>query len=139
LAKTKRRKGKRRLRKAIGRWAWRQVSNWAQTQRARLRKTFAPKVVHPSAKLRAWELQFPDPRRHPERVMERVDEWLAEFTAVLDNSWEVPFQVDVHDRQPLAEAAYEAAERIHGPVARTRSIVDIRPENDLAAELLEEK
>lgn len=135
----KRRKRKGIIRRAIGRWAWRQVHNWASVQRARFRKAFGPKVIHPSAKLRAWELQFPDPRRHPEHVMERVDEWMADFTAVLDNDWEVPFSVDVHKRQPLEEAAYEAAERIHGPVARTRSIVDVRPENDLAVELLEEK
>lgn len=133
----KRRKGKRRIRKAIGRWAWGEVQNWARVQRRRLKKMFGPRVIHPSAKLRSWELQFPDGRRKPEHVMERVEEWMADFTAVLDNGWEAPFSVDIHRHQSMEEAAYASAERIHGAIARTRLIADIRPENALAAELLE--
>jgi hypothetical protein len=140
VAKSKRRKPKNRwFRRAVARWAWRKVNTWATLQRDRIRKTFKPKVVHASATQRQWELQFPDPRRRPELEMERAEEWLAEFVAVLDNGWEIPFQVDVHYRQPTREAAYDAAERLRGPVARTREITDIRAENDLAADMLNEE
>jgi hypothetical protein len=134
----KKRKGKRRIRKAINRWAWRQVTNWADTQRARLRKITRPKVVAQASR-DGWARKYPDPRRRPELVMERAEEWIAEFTAVLDNAWRVPFQVDVHERQPLEQAAYEAAERLYGKVARTREIVEMVPENELAESIMEEK
>jgi hypothetical protein len=124
------------LRRKLGKWAHRKATEWVKIQKVRMRKTFGPKVIVPSAKRRVWQRRFPDPRRKPERVMERVEEWTAEFTAELDNGWRVPFQVDFYRRRPLDEAAYDAAEREHGPVARTRTIVDMEPCNDLAEEIL---
>jgi hypothetical protein len=139
----RKRKAKRSgvIRRALGRWAWRQVTNWAETQRSRIRKLTKPKVVHASAKRRAWELQYPDPRRKPPpltETIERKDEWMAAFEVELDNGWTVPFEVDIYEprRRPLRELAYDAAVRAHGEITRSRTIVDLRPMNDLADELL---
>ena len=129
------------IRRALARWAWRRVTNWAQRQRARIHKITKPKVVHASAKQRAWELQYPDPRRRPPpltETIERVDEWMASFVAHLDNGWAVPFEVDVYarPRRSVREHAYDAAVLAHGEIARSRVIVGIDPTNDLASELL---
>lgn len=139
------RKGKTKrpgvIRRAVGRWAWRKVHAWAAEQRRRIRKTFKPRVVIASAKQRQWERQFPDARRTPPlpETIERVEEWMATFTAELDNGWRVPFQVDIHNREPLRQAAYDAAEIAHGAIARTREIVDIEPTNELAENLMLEE
>jgi hypothetical protein len=138
-AKKPKRKPKRRIRKAIGRWAWRQIHNWAATQRQRIRKALAPKVIVASAKRHQWERQFPNPRRRRPltETIERVDEWMAQFEAHLGNGWIVPFEVDIHDtRISLREAAYEAAVRMHGEIARGRTIVDVVPTNDLGEKIM---
>lgn len=132
------------FRRALGRWAWRQVRNWSEVQRSRIRKLTKPQVVHASAKHRAWELQYPDPRRRPPpltETIERKDEWMAAFEVVLDNGWQVPFEVDIYEahRRSLREHAYDAAVRVHGEIARSRNITEIRPMNDLADELLLEE
>jgi hypothetical protein len=141
MAKRKRTKRTGVIRRALGRWAWRQVRNWTQVQRSRVRKLTKPKVVHASAKQHAWELQFPDPRRRPPplpETIERKDEWMAAFEVVLDSGWTVPFEVDVYEphRRSLREQAYEATVRAHGEIARSRTIVEMRPLNDLATEML---
>jgi hypothetical protein len=143
---TRKRKHKRKshwFRRAVARWAWRQVRNWAAVQRSRIAKPFRTKVIHASAKQHVFERQFPDPRRQPPlpETIERVEEWTATFDVELDNGWVVPFTVDVYDRRTsLREAAYDAAVLAHGEIARSRPIVDIRATNDLADEImLEEK
>jgi hypothetical protein len=142
--KRKRRKGKYHgvFRRALGRWAWGKVHSWAGRVKARSKKTFGPKVIHSSAKQHQWQRRFPDPRRQaplPES-MQRVEEWQATFTVLLDNGWEVSFEVDIHDHKvSIREAAYDAAARVHGEVARSRLIADITPTNQAAEDLLLEE
>jgi hypothetical protein len=132
------RKRKGRIRKAAGRWAWRHVNQWAASQRAKMRKALAPKVVATTKETPGWERVFPDPRRsRPPVEMRRVYEWMAQFEVRLDSGWTAEFAVDVHDpHASIRQAAYDTVERVYGQVARTREIAEVKPLNDLADELL---
>jgi hypothetical protein len=127
-----------RIRRAAGRWAWRHVNSWAINQQAKIRKVVAPKVVATTKDTPGWERAMPDPRRsRPPVEMRRVYEWMAQFEVRLDNGWTAEFAVDIHDpHASIRQAAYDTAERVYGSVARTRTIAEIKPLNDLADELL---
>lgn len=131
-------KGKGRIRKWVGRWAWRKVHTWATRTRARARRAFQPRTIHASAKQRVWERQFPNPRRQPSlaETMEKLDEWMEGYEAVFANGWHVPFEIDTYRAATLREAAYDAAELAHGTVARSLQIIEIRPVNELAEQAL---
>ena len=132
-AARRRRKRPGWIRRKLGRWAWRRVHRWAADVRARAKKTLAPRVIHPSAKERSWQRQFPDPRRPEPLEMRPQEEWDEEWEALFHNGWHVEFTVDSFDRKAdLREAAYEAGVRRHGEIVRSLQIVNIDPRNDLA-------
>lgn len=149
MAKKRRRKGKHHgvFRRALGRWAWGKVHSWAKRVRAGTKagakKVFGAKVIASTSKGYRTANQYPNPNRRVPLTesMRRVDEWLARFVVLLDNGWEVPFEVDIYEprRPSIREAAYEAAARVHGEIARSRAIADITSTNLAGHYLLQEE
>jgi hypothetical protein len=136
MATKKRKKGKRRIRKWLGRWAWRKIHTWAASVRAGAKKVTEARVIVASAKQRLWERQFPNPNK-PELHMEKLEEWTEEYEAVFGNGWRVDFEVDALDTATTTrEAAYDAAVLRHGEIARSLHLVEVRPLNPLAEQAM---
>jgi hypothetical protein len=141
-------KGKRKVhrgRRRRGFWyrlfAWfgRKVSRRVKRRwlriKARIAKAFEAKVVKSTKD--GWKNEFPDPRRPKPFVMTKVDPAESEtYEALFDGLLVVAFTVPPHSNAKLTEAAQEAAETEHGPIAASWILTSIEGTNDKAREVL---
>lgn len=120
----------------IGRGIRRRARRRWQKIKGGVRKVFEPKVIK-SHKRDAWKNQFPDPSKPKPFVMTKVDPKDNEaYEALFDGLLVVSFTASPRSNLKLADAAQEAAEAEHGPIAQSWVLTSIEGTNDAGREVL---
>jgi hypothetical protein len=80
-----------------------------------------------------WKNDFPNPTK-PALRMSKVER--EEYLARFDGELVVEFWIGSDSNIAVRDAAYEAAEMAHGPIAQSWTLTDIEPMNETARAVL---